>query len=238
MKTINRYLRLYLTKGEKELGYKDIVDAFKVSANNAKVILSRMSSSGMARRAGRDRYVLLDPLSYMIRSSYGRNVVKYMEEVYGKSYYFTGPSALSFYGLASSGEYYVSVEDANAADAYAKAVQMDVKTLKRRLKEKDYKREVFEGMEANVALPEAALAGTLLLGDDIVQFYGIPAIGEYLERGFDAKKLVAAAKDAGVGEYMEKILNVYKNRGYKVSIVPKCRPDKKEEKFISGGINV
>jgi hypothetical protein len=238
MKTTDRYLQLYLTKREKEFGYKEIIDTFKVSANNAKVILSRMSSSGMARRAGRDRYVLLDPLSYMIRSSYGRNVVNYMEEVYGKSYYFTGPSALSFYGLVSSGEYYVSVKDVNAADAYAKALQMDVKALNRQLKEENYKREVFEGKEANVALPEVALAETLLLGDDLVQFYGIPAIGEYLERGYDAKKLVAAAKDAGVGEYMDKILKVYKDRGYKVSIVSKSQPNKKEEEFISGGINV
>lgn len=238
MKTTDRYLRLYLTKGVKEFGYKDVMDAFKVSANNAKVILSRMSFSGMARRAARDRYVLLDSLSYMICSAYGRNVVKYMEEVYGKSYYFTGPSALSFYGLVSGGEYYVSVEDADAADAYAKALQMDVKALKRPVKEEDYKREVFEGREANVALPEVALAETLLLGDDIVQFYGVPAVGGYLERGYDVKKLVAAAKDAGVGEYMEKILKVYKDRGYKVSIVPKSRPNKKEEEFISGGINV
>ncbi|MFZ2455947.1 MAG: hypothetical protein WAX07_05685 [Candidatus Altiarchaeia archaeon] len=238
MKTTDRFLQLYLTKREKEFGYKDLMEAFKVSANNAKVILSRMSSSGMARRTGRDRYVLLDPLSYMIRSSYGRNVVKYMEDVYAKSYYFSGPSALSFYGLVSSGEYYISVEDANAAEAYSKALQMDVKAIKKAVKEENYKREVFEGKEANVARPEVALSETLLLGDDIVQFYGIPAVGEYLERGNDPKKLVSAAKDAGTGEYMEKILKVYKDRGYRVSIMPKSRPNKKEEEFISGGINV
>ncbi len=225
-------------RGEKEFGYRDLMDVFKVSANNAKVIVSRMSAAGMARRVGRDRYALLDPFGYMIRSAYGRNVMKYMEEVYGKGYYFTGPSALSFYGLVSSGEYYVSVEDATAVETYVKAAQVNVFALKRPIEEKNYNREVFEGLEANVALSEVSLAETLLLGQDIIQFYGIPAVGSYLERGYDVKKLVRAAGDAGVKDYMDKILKVYKNRGYKVSFVPKSSPDKKEEEFISGGINV
>jgi len=238
MKILDRYTRLFLVQREKVFSSRDLVGIFGISSNNAKVILSRMLSAGMAERRGRDRYAVRDPLSYMIVSSYGRDIIRFLEEVCEKKYYITGPSALSFYGLASGAEYYVSVEETEPVDRFSEASGLQVLPVKRQVFASAYKRASFEGRDANVASIETALAESFLLGDEAVQFYAVPAVGDFLERGYDLKKLLKAAEETKVRERLDKVISVYRSRGYKMSYVPKVKPSKKEEVFILGGINV
>ena len=197
-----------------------------------------MLKKGMIRRINTGRYVLSNPLEFMIKSSFGRDIIGFMEAAYNKKYYITGPSALSYYGLISSQEYYLTVEDEKPAVIFSKSSGIEIKTLKRQIKEGNYKQVVFEGKPANVAEIEVAIAETLLMEPDIIQFYAIPAVCEYLERGYDPDSLLKASRETGVLKYMEKILRVLADNGFNVPDAPKIRLTRKEKEFIAGGINV
>ncbi len=238
MKIIERYTVLYLKLRDKEFGPNDIIAMFNVTENNAKVILSRMLRKGMIRRANTGKYVMPDPLEFMVRSSFNRDIIGFMEAVYGKKYYITGPSALSQYGLASSGEYYLAVEDEKPTSIFSRSSGIEIKTLKRETNESNYKRLVFEGKNANMAKIEIAINETLLLGSDIIQFYAIPAVCEYIERGYDQDLLLIASKETKTSDYMKKILRVLADNGFNVPNVPEIRLTKREREFITGGINV
>jgi hypothetical protein len=238
MKIIERYAVLYLKLGDIEFGPGDIINIFRVTENNAKVIISRMLKKGMIRRTNTGRYVLLGPSEFMIKSSFGRDIVGFMEAVYGKKYYITGPSALSQYGLASSGDYYITVEDENPAAIFSRSSGIEIKTQKRQIREGNYKRTVFEGKNTNVAKIEVAIAETLLMEPDIIQFYAIPAVCEYLERGYGPDLILKASRETGVLNYMKKILRVLADNGFNVPNAPEIRLEKKEREFIAGGINV
>lgn len=238
MKIIKRYTILYLKLGDNEFGLGDISSIFKVTENNAKVITSRMLKKGMIRRSSTGRYVMLDPSEFIVKSSFGRDVIRFVERVYDKNYYITGPSALSYYGLVSSQEYYLTVEDEKPAVIFSKSSGIGIKTLKRQITEGNYKQLVFEGKKANVAKIEVAIAETLLMEPDIIQFYAIPAVCEYLERGYDPDSLLKASRETGVLKYMEKILRVLADNGFNVPDAPKIRLTRKEKEFIAGGINV
>ncbi len=238
MKIIERYTILYLKLGNGEFGPNDIIAIFNVTGNNAKVIISRMLRNGMIRRANTGKYVMLDPLEFMIKSSFNRDVIGFMEIVYGKKYYITGPSALSQYGLASSGEYYLTVEDEKPTNIFSRSSGIEIKTLKRETNENNYKRLAFEGKNANVAKIEIAINETLLMEPGIIQFYAIPAVCEYIERGYDQDLLLIASKETGTSDYMKKILSVLADNGFNVPNAPEIRLTKREREFITGGINV
>ena len=237
MKIIKRYAILYLRIGNRKFDPADLVDIFGVTGNNAKVILTRMLKRGMVKRAERGRYALQEPLEFIIGDSFGRDITGFMDLVYEK-YYFTGPSALSYYGLASSREYYLTVEDDKAVKIFSRSSGIEVKTLKRGVNKGNYKRVMFEGGKANLAEPDVAIAETLLMDPEIIQFYAIPAVCEYAERGYDRDSLLKASKDAGVQDYLKKILRVLADNGFNITKVPKVRVTGKERDFILGGINV
>lgn len=238
MKIIERYATLYLRIGDNEFGPGDITSVFNVTENNAKVIVNRMLKKGMIRRINTGKYVMLNPLEFIVKSSFGRDIIGFVEVVYGKNYYISGPSALSHYGLVSSREYYLTVEDEKPATIFSKSSGIEVKTFKRQIKEGNYKRVVFEGKDANVATIETAIAETLLMEADIIQFYAVPAVCEYLERGYDLDSLLKVSRETGVLNYMKKILRVLADNGFNVPNAPKIRLTKKEREFIAGGINV
>ncbi len=238
MKIIERYTILYLQLRDNEFSPGDITTVFNVTENNAKVIITRMLKKGMIRRSTTGRYVMLDPVEFMVKSSFGRDIIRFMEEIYNKKYYITGPSALSYYGLVSSQEYYLTVEDEKPAVIFSKSAGIEIKIVKRRIEKKNYRRLVFEGKPANVAKTEVAIAETLLMESDIIQFYTIPAVCEYLERGYDLDSLLKACGEAGVLNYMKKILRVLADKGFDVENAPRIRLTKKEKEFIAGGINV
>ncbi|MBN2013911.1 MAG: hypothetical protein JW778_01910 [Candidatus Altiarchaeota archaeon] len=236
MKITERYTLLYLRLGEKEFTTKDISRILNTTENNAKVVATRMQKKGMITKTAKGRYKLNKPEEYLIKNTYGKDIIGFMEKTYNQGYYITGPSALSYYGLASSREYYLTVEDDKQIKAYNKTMEAEIKTIKRQIKKENYRRTVFEDREANIATPETAITETLLMEPEIIQFYAIPAICDYIERGFNQKQLTEAAQETGTLEYLKKILTVLSEKGYKVKTTQK-KPTEEERKFIEGGIN-
>jgi len=214
-----------------------LVKIFGVTENNAKVILSRMLKKGMLKRTDKGKYALQEPLGFIVSDSFGRDIVGFMQASY-ETYYLTGPSALSYYGLVSSREYYLVAEDDKAIAIFSKSSGIEVKTIKREIRENNYERVKFEGKKANVAKVEVAIAETLLMEPEIIQFYAIPAVCEYVERGYNLEALLKASQETGVLEYMRKILRVLADNGFNVPDAPETRLTKEEREFIAGAINV